>query len=255
MSPLDFVGVPDWRSAVLAILFTAPWLVLLVGKRLGRWETWAMIAASMVAFPLSIAWVQVPIQRGISALYAQALPPDAIRRYLLFLSILPVFVSGLVQECVKFGIGVAGLHLTGERRVPRAGLALGAAVGVAYGGIEAFWVFNAIFGVGFTWATVQLGGIAALLGFIERFFSVIFHTAVAALSVYGYARGRPWRFLLLAICIHSLSNYSVALLQANVLSMAGAEIAIALIAIASLAIVVWLGVRTRRVSTMPEPKS
>jgi len=247
MNPLDFVGSPDWRSAVLAVVFTAPWLILLAGRWLRRWQTWAVLVAGIVLFPLTIAWVQVPIQQAINTLYLNTLPPATIGQYALLFSIPLVLVSGLVQEIAKFGIAVAGLSLTGEKNVPRAGLALGAAAGAGYGGIEAFWVFNLIFGAGFTWATVQLAGPLALLGFIERFFTVMFHTSLAALSAYGYTTGRPWRFLLLAIGVHSVSNYFAVLVQAGVIGVVAVEIIIALIALAVLAAALWLRARSRPV--------
>lgn len=245
MNPLDFVGSPDWRSLVLAAAITAPWLILLAGKRLGRWETWAVVAAGIVLFPLSIAWVQVPIQQGITSLYGRWLSLINIQRYSLLLSIPVVVVSGLVQETVKYGIAVLGLRWTGEKDTPLAGLALGAAAGAGYGGMEAFWVFNLIFAAGFTWATVQLAGVAALLGFVERFFAVMFHVSLTALSAYGYTTGRSWQYLLLAIILHSLANYFAVFAQAGVISVAGVEIILALISLATLAAALWLRARER----------
>jgi uncharacterized membrane protein YhfC len=112
--------------------------------------------------------------------------------------------------------------------------------------VEAFWILNQIFASGFTWATVQLGGIAALLGFIERFFTVMFHTAIAALAAYGFASGRPWRYLLLAIVVHALADYSVIVLQAKLLSPAALEAVVGIIAVGTLTTAVWLRVRVGR---------
>lgn len=244
-NPLEFVGRPDWRSAVLAAIFVAPWLILLAGKWLRRWQTWVVLVAGIVLFPLTIAWIQVPIQQALSALYLNTLPIETIGRFALLLSIPLVLVSGLVQEAVKFGIGVAGLHLADERRDSRAGLAMGAAAGAGYGGIEAFWVFNMIFGAGFSLATVQLAGPLALAGFVERFFTVMFHISLAAISTYGYATGRPWPFLLLAIVVHSLANYIAVLAQAGLVGIVATEVILALIALTTLAWALWLRARSR----------
>jgi hypothetical protein len=245
MNPLDFVGTPDWRSAVLALAFAAPWLVLLAGRWLRRLWAWAAVVASAVLFPLSIAWVQVPIQRGINALYANYLPAEAVSRYLALIGLPLVLIAGLVQEVAKFGVAVAGLHLVHARGSPRGGLALGAASGAGYGAMEAFWTLNTVFAAGFTWATVQLAGPGALLSFVERFFAVMFHIGVASVAAYGYAIRRPWRYLLLAIVLHTLADYVVILLQAQLLNVAELEIVVAVIAVATLSAALWIRGRLR----------
>jgi uncharacterized membrane protein YhfC len=250
LSPFDFIGTPDWRSAGLALVFIAPWIVLLGGRHLGRPSFWVTVALGAVLFPPSIAWVQVPIQQALGQLFLSQLPAATIKRDLLLFGAPSIVVSGLVQEVVKFVIGGAGLYLIGQRRAPRAGLAMGAASGAGYGGMEAFWVFNQIFAAGFTMGTVQLGGIMALLGFIERFFTVMFHSGVAGLSVYGLASGRPWRFLLLAIGLHSLTNYTALLLQAGALKVDAVEIVIAVISVATISAAVWIRGRLRRTASL-----
>jgi uncharacterized membrane protein YhfC len=249
LSPLDLVGIPDWRSAVLALLFAAPWLALLAGRHLRRPWLWGIVALGVVLFPVSIAWIQVPIQQGLSKLWMSLFPTQTIERFLLLFAVPSIIVSGLVQETVKFAIGVAGLYLMGDRKTSRAGLAMGAAAGAGYGGMEAFWVFNQIFAAGFTLGTIQLGGIGSLVGFIERFFAVMFHIGVASLATYGYASGRPWRFLLIAIGLHSLTNYTAVLLQAGVLGVTGIEIVLAVIAVATVAAASWIRVRVNQLSS------
>jgi hypothetical protein len=245
MSPVDFVGTPDWRSAVLAVVLALPWLVLLAGGWLKRPWVWAVAIVGAVLFPLSIAWVQVPIQQGINALYVRDVPLETLQRYVLLAAVPVILIAGLVQEVVKFGDAVAGLFLVRTRRIPAAGLALGAAAGAGYGAMEAFWVFNQIFAAGFTWATVQLGGIAALAGFIERFFTVMFHTAVVALAAYGYAIRRPWRYLLLAIALHALVDYLVPVLQYRVITSVETEVLVGLVSAATMVAALWVRRRVR----------
>jgi hypothetical protein len=245
MSPLDFVGVPDWRSAILTLAFAAPWLILLAGRWLRHIWVWLAVALGALLFPLSIAWVQVPIQQAINSLWLRTLPVETIQHYLLLTGLPVVFVAGLVQELTKYGDAVAGLYLVRDSHSPRAGLALGAAAGAGYGVMEAFWLLNQIFASGFTWATVQLGGVSALVGFIERFFAVMFHIGVASLAAYGYATRRPWRYLLVAIGLHTLDDYLVILLQAKLLGVAGLELAAGLIAVGALSAALWLRARPR----------
>jgi len=53
------------------------------------------------------------------------------------------------------------------------------------------WVHNAIFASGWSWEAVQTGGVIALAGFWERFFTLAFHIAVSALAGYGLAMTCP----------------------------------------------------------------
>lgn len=147
---------------------------------------------------------------------------------------------------VKLLIAIAALRLLGATRKPLAGLALGAAAGAGYGGFEAFWVFNQVFASGLTWATVQLAGMGALLDFFERLFAVPFHVSSTAVAGYGYASGRPWRFLLLAILLHSAINYSIILGQAGVLSVVGLDTWAAVLSAATIGLAFWLRHRAAR---------
>jgi uncharacterized membrane protein YhfC len=224
MNVLEFVRGPDWRSVVLALALIAPWLALLSGRRLGRLSAWAALVAAALLFPPSIAWVQAPLQQAINVLYLRLLTTDTLTRWTLLLGVPVVLMSGLVQETVKLAVAAFALRRTDDEHVARAGLALGAASGAGYGGAEAFWAFNQIFGAGFAWATVQMVGPIALLGFVERFFAVMFHIGVSSVAAYGYATGRRWRFLVLAIALHTLANYGVLLVQADLLSRVGVEV-------------------------------
>jgi hypothetical protein len=245
MNPLNFIGQPDWRSALLAILLATPWFLLLVRKRIQVAWTWAVLLVAIVLFPLSIAYIQVPIQNAINSVFARNLSAEIIQKYVLLIGIPVIIVSGLVQEVVKFLIAIVGQRLSGDEKTSRSGLAFGAASGAGYGGMEAFWVFNQIFASGITFATIQLFGVAALYGFIERIFTVMFHIGVAALSTYGYTTGRPWRYLLLAVFLHSLTNYFVLPLQAGLLSTEIVEGIIAAIAVATIGTALWLYYRAK----------
>ncbi|NLF03122.1 MAG: YhfC family intramembrane metalloprotease [Anaerolineales bacterium] len=250
MCPLDLIGVPDWRSAIIAVVLTAPWLVLLARGRLRHRALWLIVEAAALLFPLSIAWVQVPIQQGLGVAWQRVLSPEVISRYLVLIGMPSIVVSGLVQEVVKFALAALGLRLMRDQRGPCTGLAVGAAAGAGYGAMEAFWVANSIFAAGFTWATVQIGGPWGLIGFIERFFTVMLHVGVSALAGYGLAAGQPWRYLLLAIGLHALANTSALLLQTGRIGLLGAEGMVAVIAVAALGAALWLRNQALR---QPEP--
>ena len=243
--PRAFIGLPDWRSALLAALVALPWLVAFGRGHLRRWQLWGVALVAAGLFPASIAWVQVPIQQALNQ-WMRLLDVAAIQRYLLAVAVPSVAVSGLVQESIKLLSAWAGLRLFATVRRPRAGVAMGAAAGAGYGGFEAFWVFNQIFASGITWGTVQLYGAAALLGFIERFLTVPLHIGAAALSGYGLASGRPWRFLLLASALHGLANYGAILLQAGLLDVLSVELWVAVVAAATVGLAFALRKRGAR---------
>ncbi len=254
MNPLNFIGQPDWRSALLAILLATPWFLLLVRRRTSLSWIWAVLLVGIILFPLSIAYIQEPIQNGINSIYARYLSGETIQKYVLLIGLPVIIVSGLVQEVVKFAIAVVGQRISRDLKTGRSGLAFGAASGAGYGGIEAFWVFNQIFASGITLATIQLLGVNALYGFIERIFTVMFHIGAAALSTYGYTTGRPWRYLLLAIFLHSLTNYLVLPLQVGLLNTEIVEGILAIIAIATIGAALWLNAHAKG-SDMPANKA
>lgn len=239
-NPLTFVGQFDARSVMLAGLFTAPWLIALAWGRLRRGWLWAALIAAAALFPISIAWVQVPIQLGLNALWTRLLDPDTASRYVLLVGLPSVAVSGLVQEGVKLLIAVAALRMMSGQRQGLTALAVGAAAGAGYGGFEAFWTFNTIFATGWSWTAVDLGGWMALLGFIERAFAVPFHVGIAALAAYGYSLGRVKTAYLAAAGAHTLLNFGVLLAQVGVLNTIGVEIWVGVIALIVVGLALWL---------------
>ncbi|MCL6431494.1 MAG: hypothetical protein K6V36_11650 [Anaerolineae bacterium] len=246
MNPLYFVGRPDGRSALLAALIAAPWLACFARGWLARRWLWAAFGAAAILFPLSIALVQVPLQRAAGAATLWLLGPAGVGRYLLLAGAPAMAISGLVQESAKLLVALVALRRLNARGDRRAGLAIGAAAGVGYGAMEAFWVFNLIFAAGWSWATVQLQGPAGLVGFFERLYAVPFHAAAAALAAYGYASGRPWRFLLLAAGLHSALNYGALLASAGVFGLPAVEAWGVVITALTVGLALWLRFRSPR---------
>jgi hypothetical protein len=112
--------------------------------------------------------------------------------------------------------------------------------------MEAFWVLNLVFATGFGWRTIQFYGVVVLLGFVERFCVVMFHVATAALAGHGFASGRPWRYLLLVVGLHSLINYLVLVGQEGLVNVIGFEIGIGLLAVATMGLALWVRFRRGR---------
>jgi uncharacterized membrane protein YhfC len=94
-------------------------------------------------------------------------------------------------------------------------------------------VHNSMFASGWSWQVVTLSGPTALLGFVERFFSIGFHIAISALAGYGWAKGLKWQYYLIAAGLHGLSNYAIVLLNKGTLTINQIEIYIAVMAIAA----------------------
>ncbi|MGQ9686879.1 MAG: hypothetical protein ACUVT2_11310 [Thiobacillaceae bacterium] len=245
VTPLDFVGVPDWRSLLLSVAFALPWLALLARGWLRRGWVWVGVGLGTLLFPVSIAWVQVPAQQALTAIWQRLLTPAALQQWMPLISLPSLLVASVVQEGAKLLVALAVLWRLDARQDRSAGLAAGAAAGAGYGAAEAFWVFNLIFSAGLTWATVQLQGPLALLGFVERLFAVPFHVGTGALLGYGLAAGRPGRYFLLAVTLHTVSNYAVVLVGAGALSPITAEVWAAAVA----AVTVGLALRLRARST------
>jgi len=236
----QFVGVPDWRSVTLALAFALLWIVPLGrGWLRSRWF-WLAAAIAAALFPFSIAWVQVPAQQALNAMWTGILEMQTIRQYLPLVASPSLAVASAVQESVKLLVAIMALRGLGQSRNPSAGVALGAAAGAGYGAFEAFWVFNLVFGSGWSWAAVQLGGIQALLAFIERFVTVPFHIGSAALAGYGFATGRPWRFWLLAVALHTVANYSTIAVQAGLIDYVSVEVWVAAVAVVTIGFALWL---------------
>lgn len=140
----------------------------------------------------------------------------------------------------------------GRNITPGLGLAIGAVAGLGLGVFEAVWVHNQIFAAGWTWQAVQTGGLVALAGFWERFFTVAAHISFSALAGYGLAKGRGWQFYLLASFLHSLLNYSAVLLKAGVMTAIHVEMYLAVVAVLVTAAALWL--RWRKSGGLPEPE-
>lgn len=240
LNPLSFVGSPEWRSALAALACMTPSLAALISGRLRRWQTWAAVAAGAILFPLSLAWVQAPIELALHWVWSRLFGASAAEGYLLSIAVPLVFVAGPVQEGVKLLAAIAALRGVRSTRRPLAGLVVGAAVGAGYGAMEAFWVISALSGPGWTWAVARTQGMPPAVVIVERLLAVAFHTGAAAVAGYGYAAGRPWRYLAVAVVLHGAMNCGDVLRAAGLVGIAAQEAWVALLSAATLGLALWL---------------
>jgi hypothetical protein len=251
MDPLQLVGIPDWRSAVIAVIFLLIWLVPLGWGWLRSPWLWLAFVMAGVLFPFSIGWVQVTLESLVDSAIAAAIGAQNAQAYILITALPTLILASVVQEGVKALVAIFAIRRAGRSSDPRQGLAFGAAAGAGYGGFEAFWVFNLVFAATGLTAPLAVGGLQAALPFIERFFAVPFHVGSGALSGYGYVTGRFWRFWLLAVALHTVINYSVVLVQARVFDIIGLEIWAAVFGLVTVGIALYLRWRADYLATWP----
>lgn len=173
--------------------------------------------------------------------------------WLLLAGIPQILLSGLVQEGAKLTPVVIYWWRQGRNIDPKLGLAIGAIAGLGFGVFEAVWVHNTIFASGWSWESLQTGGIVALAGFWERFFVVAFHIAASALAGWGLAKGWGWQFYLLASFAHAFINYSAILSASGTMTMAQLEIFVALWAM--IVTVIALRLRWGKTDELPESEA
>ncbi len=243
-----------WTSLLLgiglAVVFGAVWFAPYWAPILKKPWAWAVLAGSAILSLVAVTFIQIPMQflagQALNHFWSQ----EVLMNWLLLAGIPAVLLSGLVQEGSKLVPVVVYWWRSGRNIAPKLGLAIGAVAGLGFGVFEAVWVHNTIFASGWTWEAVQTGGLMALTGFWERFFTVAFHTAVSALAGYGLAKGWGWQFYLLASFLHALINYSVVLLQSGIFTIAHVEIYAAVVAVLVTAGALWL--RWKKTSELGE---
>jgi len=199
---------------LIYLIVALAWLALLGRGRMGRWDLWLLLVAGGVLFPLALS-LQVPLQR----LYLRwAITPGMQRGVpVLILGIGTVALSGMVQELFKFLPVFLRLRLNSPAVDHRTAMALGAAVGVGFGLLEAILVTDKALAL----------GIISSWAIFERAFAILFHAAVTSIVALGIWKRSSLRYYLLAALLHSLGNYSVILLHQHLLSPTALELLVA----------------------------
>ncbi len=239
MSIIDFFAYPSVFGIGIAIAFGLVWLAVLGAWRWrGKW-LWLSLAG-IVLFPISIAWIQNPLQSLVNNWLVGMLGVTTFQSW-VFLAYIPyVLLSGLVQEGAKLFPLAVYWWGKGRQVNPKVALAIGAMIGAGFGVCEAQWLLNTVFAYGFTWGAVSQYGFLALLPFWERFFTVLFHIGTAGIAGYGLAKGKGWQFYLLAAGLHFLANYSTIFYFKGMITDIHIEVIIAAFAIIVLGLVLLL---------------
>ena len=236
----------------LAIVFGAIWFVPYWTSILKKPWAWAVLATGAFLSWAAVAFIQIPLQILVGQALNHFWSQEVLLNWILLAGIPQILLSGLVQEGSKLVPVVIYWWYKGRNIDPKLGLAIGAVAGLGLGVFEAVWAHNNILAAGWTWEAVQTGGLIALAGFWERFFTVAFHIAVSALAGYGLAKGWGWQFYLLASFLHAFNNYVVILFQAKVFTVVQVEIYAAVVAVMVTGVALWL--RWRKTDESAEPE-
>ena len=255
---VSFFQNPSAWGIGLAFAFGAVWLAAFMPwLRKNGLRVLVFIAALLVVFIASailtlaaVCFIQIPLQIWIGQALNHFWSQETLLSWILLAGIPSILLSGLVQEAAKL---VPPLIYIKWRRPKEARTAIivGAIAGVGFGIFEAQWALNMIFASGWTWSWVEAYGFEALLGFWERFFAVALHIGATAIATYGLFKGKWWQFYLLAAFLHAFTNYGVVLLQGAYLTVFQVEIYIAVVALLTMAIAMWL--RWRPIREQPTP--
>ena len=237
---VSFFRDPSMLGIGLAVAFAAIWLYCYWPPLFRDGWLWAVLAGSAILTLAAIAFVQIPLQTWTNQAMGHFWSREVLVRWLLLTGIPAVLISGLVQEGAKLVPVVVCWWRRAGYMDPKLGLAIGAVAGAGFGAFEAQWVHNTIFASGWTWEAVEAGGVVALAGFWERFFTVAAHTAFSALAGYGLASDRGCPFYVVASLLHALLNYSVVLSQSGLLSTVQVEVFVAVVAVLSTGWALWL---------------
>lgn len=243
---VSFFQNPNAWGIGLAIAFGAIWLTGYWPPLFKKPWLWAVLISSAILALAAAAFIQIPLQILVGRALGHFWSEEVLLSWILLAGIPQILLSGLVQEGAKLVPVVIYWWRSGKNIDPKLGLAIGAVAGAGFGIFEAQWAHNTIFASGWTWEALQIGGVMALSGFWERFFTVAFHTAASALAGYGLAKGWGWQFYLIASCLHGLLNYSVVLLQSGLFTVVHLEIYAAVVAVLVTAWALWL--RWRKVA-------
>ena len=237
---VSFFANPSAWGIGLAVVFGAIWLTPYWTPILKKPWLWAVLVGSAILSLAAVSFIQIPLQIWVGQALGHFWSQEVLLSWLLLAGIPQILLSGLVQEGSKLVPVVIYWWRKGRNIDPKLGLAIGAVAGAGFGVFEAQWAHNLVFASGWSWETVQTGGLVALAPFWERFFTVAFHTASCALAGWGLAKGWGWQFYLLASFLHAFLNYSVVFLQTGLITVVQLEIFVAVWAVLVTGGALWL---------------
>jgi len=230
---VNWFSNPNIGAMGLAVLIGAIWYAAYVPPVRGYAFVWGVAAASAILTLLAMVVIQMPLQALTGQLLIRAFDTATLTKWLYVLGLPQILLSGFVQEGAKL-VPVLFVWQKAERYLDlKVGLIVGAAAGLGFGVFEAMWALNQAFAAGWTWSAAQSAGFLGYGAVWERFFAVGGHIAFSAIAGYGLAKERGWLYYLIAAGLHSAMNYTIVLLQAQLITTTTLELLIALVAIAA----------------------
>lgn len=255
-------------NAVLMIALPIILGVIVVNKTRAPWSLFGIGAITFVGSQV----VHLPLNAGLTEFF-KWLWPNATPQpwHLPFNAVVLGLTAGLSEEMARY---IGYRFLAPHARAFRDGLMLG----TGHGGIEAIilgllsgYAFiqmaslqrTGLEGLGLTGAPLELARqqvtaywasppYLALLGAVERLFALTVHVSLSVVVLQVFIR-RQWRWLVLAIGYHALSDAVAVLLVGWRWQALPIEGAIGLFALGGLAMLWWLRPRDGLIPVQPEP--
>jgi len=221
---VNWFSNPSFSAMGLALGIGLFWYALYWPPLRGYGFLFLIMAVSATLTLCAIVLIQMPLQSLTGVALASMFSLETLRKWIYVLGIPQILLSGLVQEGAKL-MPVVYIWQRADRFLdPKVGLVAGAAAGLGFGIFEAMWALNQAYAGGWTWATATTAGFLGIAPVFERFYVIAGHIAYSALAGYGLSRERGWVYYLIAAGLHSLMNYTVVLLQAQLISVTTLEI-------------------------------
>jgi RsiW-degrading membrane proteinase PrsW (M82 family) len=234
-------------GVILAVVFGAICFACFRPSVLKKPWLWAVLVGGGILGVVALVFIQMPLQNWIGKAMLDLYGPDRLTATMLISGIPTLLISGLIQEGAKLVPVIVYWWRSNKKVDPRFGLIIGAAAGAGFGIMEAQWILSAIVNQGWNLDyTITYGWFVGISPLWERFFTIAFHVSATALAGYGLARGLGWQYYLMVSILHMVLNYSVILLTTKVFPVAGAEVYIAVwaMAIAAWALILrWQGAK------------
>lgn len=224
----------------IAILFGAIWIATFYPPLSKHPWLWVILVASFFSTAILTAFLQIPLQYGVTKFFDIFLSHQNMQTYILIVGVPTMIVAAIVQIGARL-LPVLIYWLANKRTMePRTALYFGAFAGLGPAIIEAFQVHSQLFAYGWDVSLIQYNGLISLLPFIERFFIIGLHTCAIAIAAYGLAKGKWWQFVLIIVALDFVLNYITVLLGIQVLGAVYAEIIIFVLAALTVAAALWL---------------
>jgi uncharacterized membrane protein YhfC len=255
-------------NALLMIAMPIMLGVILAKRAKASWSLFGVGALAFIASQI----VHLPLNFGLTRLFAAILPITTPQPWMIpFNAVVLGLTAGLCEETARY---LALRWVVPRARSFRDALMLGA----GHGGIEAI-LLGLLTGFAFIqMMTLRQTGLDSLgltgqqlaqaqqqiaaywsapaymvmLGAVERFFAIILHLSLSVIVMQVFLR-RQWRWLVLAIGYHALSDAVAVFAVQSKWDALVIEGLVALLALGALAMIGWLRPRTGLIPTEPDP--